>query len=102
MDTWHLPWCHPHDHGDVCPKECADETTKEDSYLSMASGLNKIQQSYGDNIIIMGDFNARVGTNVGFEHTDEETLGPFGIHDDVRNNAIGALLREFCATNYFK
>ena len=85
------------------PTECADEATKEDFYLSMATEFNKIRQSYGENIIIMGDFNARVGTNVGFEHTDDEILGPFGIHDDVRNNANnGALLREFCATNNFK
>ena len=87
----------------VCaPTERTDEATKEDFYLSMASEFNKIRQSYGDNIIIMGDFNARVGTNVGYEHTDEETLGPFGIHDDVRNNANGAQLREFCAINDFK
>jgi hypothetical protein len=84
------------------PTECADETSKEDFYLSMETELAKIRQSYGDNIIIMGDFNARVGTNVGFEHTDENTLGPFGMHDDVRNNTNGALLREFCATNSFK
>ena len=107
--TERLLWIHGTFHGVTrtimvvyAPTECADEATKEDFYLSMATEFNKIRQSYGDNIIIMGDFNARVGTNVGFEHTDEETLGPFGIHDDVRNNVNGALLREFCATNNFK
>jgi len=107
--TERILWIHGTFHGVTrtimvvyAPTECADESTKEDFYLSMASEMNVIRQRYGDNIIVMGDFNARVGTKVGFEQTDEEFLGQFGMHDDARNNVNGALLREFCATNAFK
>jgi exonuclease III len=104
-----LMWIHGTFHGTkrtimvvYTPTESADEDTKDDLYLLISTELIKIRHKYGDNIIIMGDFNARVGTNTGFEYTDEEILGPFGIADETRTNVNGALLREFCKTHSFK
>ena len=82
------------------PREEADEGDKDDFYQTLTTEVTKICQQYGDSIIIMGDFNAQVGTLTGFEHMD--ILGPFGIPDANRLNINGALLLEFCATNSLK
>ena len=102
-----LLWIHGTFHGIphtimvvYAPTEEADEGDKDDFYQTLTTEVTKICQQYGDSIIIMGDFNAQVGTLTGFEHMDK--LGPFGIPDANRLNINGALLREFCATNSLK
>ena len=77
------------------PTEEADEGDKDDFYQTLTTEVTKIRQQYGNSIIIMGDFNARVGTLTGFEHSDVDILGPFGIPDANRLNINGALLRNF-------
>jgi exonuclease III len=82
------------------PTEVADDNAKDDMYQSLSTELAIIKARYGDNIIIMGDFNARVGMNAGFEHSDGDFLGPYGLPQ--RDNTNGAILRAFCSTNSFK
>jgi len=84
------------------PTEEVDEGDKDDFYQTLTTEVTKIRQQYGNSIIIMGDFNARVGTVTGFEHSDMDILGPFGIPDANCLNINGALLREFCTTHSLK
>ena len=66
--------------------------SNHDLYLSLSAELAKIQTLYGNDIIIMGDFYARVGTST--------RTAPFS--GNMRDNFNGVMLREFCSVNKFK
>ncbi|CAG5117437.1 unnamed protein product [Candidula unifasciata] len=74
------------------PTSTAEEGEIEDFYAILQDTLNKIDQN--DIIIIMGDFNAKVGT--GRDENERHVLGKFGLGN---RNETGEKLIEFCIEN---
>ena len=48
----------------------------------------KSKKTFGENVIVMGDFNAKVG-----EQKEEKIVGPFGLDD---RNERCEMLTSFC------
>lgn len=74
------------------------EQEKEDFYSQLGALLQSCKS--GEEVIIMGDFNARVGTRppkdlsgIDTQTDDSLVLGPYGL-DELNDN--GRLLLEFC------
>nr|KAG5690574.1 hypothetical protein BaRGS_009236 [Batillaria attramentaria] len=73
------------------PTNVADEEEKENFYEHLQAVLDKAPR--GDLKILMGDLNAKVGT----DNTDRELI--MGKHGTGTQNENGELFTEFCTTN---
>nr|KAG5690573.1 hypothetical protein BaRGS_009235 [Batillaria attramentaria] len=73
------------------PTNVADEEEKENFYEQLQAVLDKAPRR--DLKILMGDLNAKVGT----DNTDRELI--MGKHGTGTQNENGELLTEFCTTN---
>ncbi len=74
------------------PTDCSDEASKEKFYDQLEQVLAGVSRR--DLLIVMGDFNARVGSDY---ETWSKTLGKYGVENDVSDN--GLRLLDLCATN---
>nr|KAG5699715.1 hypothetical protein BaRGS_022113 [Batillaria attramentaria] len=73
------------------PTNVADEEEKENFYEQLQAVLDKAPRR--DLKILMGDLNAKVGT----DNTDRELI--MGKHGTGTQNENGELFTEFCTTN---
>ena len=69
------------------PKEIAEQTEKAQFYEELTETIKEHKKSR-DQLIVMRDFNAKVGKT-----TDKKVVGPYGMGD---RNENGDLLIDFC------
>jgi len=74
------------------PTDCSDEEAKDVFYDQLERVLSSISKR--DILIVMGDFNARVGSDY---KTWTKTLGRYGVENGESDN--GLRLLDLCATN---
>lgn len=72
------------------PTECGPSTAKDDFYASMAEHLEQLKRH--DINLVVGDFNARIGTDS--HHTHPEVVGRYCYHDQTNDN--GERLVNLC------
>lgn len=73
------------------PTMCDTAESKEQFYDHLNSAINSVSPK--DRLMILGDFNARVGSNY------EAWVGILGRHGIGNENSNGALLLSFCASH---
>ena len=64
------------------PTECGPSTAKDDFYASLAEHLEQLKRH--DINLVVGDFNARIGTDS--HHTHPEVVGRYCYHDQTNDN----------------
>ena len=72
------------------PTECGPSTAKDDFYASLAEHLEQLKRH--DINLVVGDFNARIGTDS--HHTHPEVVGRHCYHDQTNDN--GERLVNLC------
>ena len=75
----------------LCSKNDKDEGTKEDFYNKLQTVLDKMKEK--DITILMGDFNAKIGSN---NRGYEEVMGTHGIGEMNEN---GEMFADLCSFN---
>ena len=73
------------------PTDDADSQAKDEFYEEVQDTMNRVPR--GDRVIVMGDFNARVGKNA------EVWKGVIGVHGEDVENDSGRRLLGFSAEN---
>lgn len=89
--TWRLPLCNGHQMSVICvyaPTLNADEDVKERFYQQLREVAGRVPRR--DKLVILGDFNARVGT----DHVAWENV--LGVHGLGKCNDNGLKLLTFC------
>ena len=92
--TWRLPLSQGRNLTLICayaPTLLSEEATKDRFYEELTANVRGVDKT--DKLIILGDFNARVGSN---QQLWENVLGPQG---SGRCNENGLRLLSFCAEN---
>lgn len=64
------------------------ESAVKEAFYEQLKEVIKSKKIFGENVIVMGDFNAKVG-----EQKEEKIVGPFGLDD---RNESGEMLISFC------
>ena len=72
------------------PTECSPSTAKDDFYASLAEHLEQLKRH--DINLVVGDFNARIGTDS--HHTHPEVVERYCYHDQTNDN--GERLVNLC------
>ena len=72
------------------PTECGPSTAKDDFYASLAEHLEQLKRH--DINLVVGDFNARIGTDS--HHTHPEVVGRYCYRDQTNDN--GERLVNLC------
>ena len=72
------------------PTECGQSTAKDNFYASLAEHLEQLKRR--DINLVVGDFNARIGTDS--HHTHHEVVGRYCYHDQTNDN--GERLVNLC------
>ena len=91
---WRLPLSQGRNLTLICayaPTLLSEEATKDRFYEELTASVRGVDKT--DKLIILGDFNARVGSN---QQLWKNVLGP---HGKGRCNENGLLLLSFCAEN---
>lgn len=76
------------------PTEHYDMDVKEEFYAEMDMVIESIPNEYRKNIVILGDFNARIGE---YDPIWYNIRGKYGIRSELNEN--GQLLLDLCARN---
>ena len=67
------------------PTECGPSTAKDNFYASLAEHLEQLKRQ--DINLVVGDFNARIGTDS--HHTHHEVVGRYCYHGQTNDNGEG-------------
>jgi endonuclease/exonuclease/phosphatase family metal-dependent hydrolase len=80
------------------PTNVYSTENKEQFYDELDTSLKSIPIQYRKNVIIMGDFNARIGVKSNINDAWDSARGEFGCAEDTLNEN-GELMLEFCVRN---
>lgn len=70
------------------PTADKESSVKVAFYEQLTEAIKSKKKTFGENVIVMGDFNPKVG-----EQKEEKSVGPFGLDD---RNESSEMLISFC------